>query len=67
MSNRLKAIFIAFIAITIMFGCKGPPRPGWHPRRHAPATQQQTQTQTQTANEKAQNAAEKAQEKLDSE
>jgi len=67
MSTRLKAIFIAFIAITVMFGCKGPPRPGWHPRRHAPVATQQVQPQTQTENEKAQAAAERAQEKLDSE
>ena len=63
MFKNLKAIFIAFIAITVMFGCKGPPRPGWHHRRPAPVAQQQAQSE----NEKAQVAAEKAQDKLDSE
>ena len=63
MSNRLKAIFIAFIAITVMFGCKGPPRPGWHHRAPVQTTTQKAQTE----NEKAQAAAEKAQDKLDKE
>ena len=60
MSNKLKAVFIAFVAITLMFGCKGPPRPGWH-RKPTPAQK------TQTDNERAQAAAQKAQDKLDKE
>ena len=62
MSNKLKAVFIAFVAVTLMFGCKGPPRPGWH-RKPAPAPAQKAQTD----NEKAQAAAQKAQDKLDEE
>ncbi len=64
MFKNLKAIFIAFIAITVMFGCKGPPRPGWH--RHRAVAQTTTQ-KAQTENEKAQAAAEREQEKLDKE
>ncbi len=27
MFKNIKSVFIALIAITLMFGCKGPPRP----------------------------------------
>ena len=64
MSNKLKVIFIAFVAITLMFGCKGPPRPGWHRK---PAPVEETKQKAQTENEKAQAEAQKAQDKLDKE
>ncbi|MEA3330398.1 MAG: hypothetical protein U9Q29_01740 [Campylobacterota bacterium] len=63
MFRNMKALIIAFIAITLMFGCKGPPRPGFHrapPHRVAPEPEM-------SADEKAQRASDRALDKLDNE
>ncbi|MCD6433422.1 MAG: hypothetical protein J7L21_05210 [Sulfurimonas sp.] len=60
MFKNMKALVIAFIAITLMFGCKGPPRPGLH-RAPPPAHT------GMSADEKAQRASERALDKLDNE
>ncbi len=65
MFNNMKSLVLAFIAITLMFGCKGPPRPGYHrpytpPHRTVPDP-------VQKADEKAQKASQRAIEKLERE
>ena len=38
MFRNLKSVVLALLAVALMFGCQGPPRPGYHPREARTST-----------------------------